>query len=555
MINKIYILSTLLILLFAASCSDRNDFKVETPETGGGAKTTLSFTVELEKDGFDTRGVTDTGYGNGNQVNSLLFALYTQDSSAEDSDEEGALKPVYIKDKDGEYKTSIRVNFNPQEVNNVLITDIEIIKGIEYTLMLWAEYYPEQVTEEDKVYFELTNRGIINAVSYDGYTYPNNDDRRDVFCAVYKVVQYEESRELSFILRRPFAQINIGVEPEVLKLRNYINEEGNLLIEESSIEISGAIANRYNLFKNHAEKYTNSSLIRNYGFSTIPSIAPGNGYDVNSPKDYKKLKVEDRDTGKEKDYIWLSMCYILPDGKSGDLSPINIDKFSFTHLKDGEIKTKTISSDLETGYLTDIPTLRNRRTNIILQAKDFGPWQDEDHSKLSNDNELFNDLILNYMRKISANYVDGNEVDKEAINQILNVFKDYILRDDEGYYNIMLSGEFNLDTTPENSTLSILPVHEDFILYGDGETTIYKKANVSGSNLYHNIGQIRNIHVMDYNEQNHLFIDQDGYLWLEDETGELKNTEKKLNPLNSANNVRSYDIYMNGDIKYSNYYH
>lgn len=541
--KHLFFLFTIIISLYGGSCtSEREQPGIDNPAPGEGEIATLSITVELEPDEERTRAAgEDLGFGKGQKINTLTYALYTQESSL-DPNKEGKINPVKLKlpdgalnrddddtDRDG-YANLVRVKYNPSENSNVILRDIEIVKGIEYTLMLWAQYRPENETE-DRVYFELGNNGIIRILNSNN-PFPNNDDQRDVFCAVYKIVQYEDTRELKLTLRRPFSQLNIGIPERILKRGGYFDENGNLLIKESSITISGDIANRYNLFKNQAEK-EEASYTRTFGMATIPSLAPDNGWNGTG---YVPLTIKDRDTHETKDYVWLSMCYILPDGKLGDVSEIDIQEFKFTYEKEEEKGTSVFS-------LEKIPALRNRRTNIILRAEDIGlvtiPWYEEEHmtfpvSEDKDVNNPFKNLIENYFCKFATNY--PNSDDSQLISNILNDYKDYILVDDNGYYNIMLGEGDYIDSK------DVLPIHRSFILYGTGENTIIKKN--ANSNIYHNIGQVRNLLITDNNNNKHLFIDKDGWVY------RYKNGEKEEEPFYQliplTGNYRSYDVYFDG---------
>lgn len=538
-----FLLVNIWVLFFASCSSEKEQPGIDSPLTGTGETVNLSFTVELETDEIQTRGLGDLGFGNGNKINNLVYALYTQDS-------DGKIAPVII---NGSTKNYINVS-NPQEIP---IPNIEIIKGIEYTLMLWAQYRPENetVAEDDRVYFELRDDGIIRIRSYQDFLFPNNDDQRDVFCAVYKIVQYEDSRELHFILRRPFAQLNIGIPAGILRRSDFMDKSNNLFIETSSITISGDIANRYNLFKNEAEKEDGISYIRTFAENIIPSLAKDNGWSEGNG--YVPLKIEDRVTHEIKEYVWLSMCYILPNGELGDVAEIDIKDFKLKYKdKDGKLREldaprKVKDKDKEDVFLTGIPALRNRRTNIILSAEDLGltivDWDKMDHKTLpvEGDNvDPFKELIEDYFLKFNSSYPGSD--DKELISKILEDFNDNILVDDDDYYNIMLGeGEY---TDPQ----PILPIHKAFILYGNGENTIIKKDANSG--VYHNIGQVRNLLITDKNGNKHLFIDKDG--WVYSYTGGVRENESfyQLTPL--AEGYRSYDVYFDGSgrSKQSTYY-
>lgn len=523
-----FLLIIITFCFLANSCSDQNNPSYNSP-LDSCETVSLSFSVELDAEELATRDIGDEGPGNGNRINNLVFALYTQDSSADDSDDEGDLKPVLLWDPELEdYATLIRIPFEPSKTgNNIRINDIEIIKGIEYTLMLWAQYRPDEENDPEKVYFELRDDGLIRIRSYKDYNFPNNDDKRDVFCGIYKIVQYEDSKNLKFTLRRPFAQINVGAKEGILRRAELINESGELLIDSSSITISGDIANKYNLFKNIAAvDFNDDGNTKTYQRVFAPSQIPAKTYPSS------KLVIKDRETNEEEEYVWLSMCYILPNGELGDISHIDIKQFSLFNDENEEILTTSFEN---------VPALRNRRTNIILGLKDFNvkPWQDQVYTPLPKDN--FKDLIDKFRNQPLDKYEDSEYLSKN----IDDVYGDNIILDDDGYKCIMLGdGEYKYS---EN----ILPVQRNYVLYGTGENCIViKNAN---SNSYHNTGQVRNLTIQDQNGNYKIFIDREGYIWIPKD-GELTRTKHHLPPL--TENFRSYDIYCNdGHFSLSTYYH
>ncbi|MCH5235570.1 MAG: hypothetical protein J1E16_09760 [Muribaculaceae bacterium] len=526
--KHLFFLLTIISIILATSCSSEQlNSGFDTPshmvET-----VTLSFSLELESDDELTKAPGDLGFGNGNKINNLVYALYTQDSSS-DPNIEGEIKPVKLKDKMGNYQDLIRIDFNPQETREINIENVEIIKGIEYTLMLWAQYRPEEEKEDDKIYFELENDGIIRIKSYRDNHFPNNDDQRDVFCAVYKIVQYEDTRHLKLILRRPFAQINIGVKEALLKRGGLYDEAGNLLIDKSSIKISGDIANKYNLFKNIAEvEKDEDGETTTYTRTFSPGIIPSKAVDNSS----LPLIVKNPDDDDSQEYVWLSMCYILPNGELGNVSKINIDEFKLYDKDDEEIEQLTKKSFFE------VPALRNRRTNIILGATDFSldPWFMQKHEDLTQDK---------YTSLIELFYNQSNYDDKEYLAKIDESYKDNIILDDDNNKHIML------DDITYTNPYNILPIHRNFSLYGMGEETIIIKDANSGS--YHNIGSVRNLVIQDKNGNNKIFIDEDGFIWTY-YNGEKEKTSNYLTPLSGGN--RSYDITCStGEVKLSTFYH
>lgn len=522
--KQLFFLFTIASLIFITSCTtEQINSGIYSPSNSIGETGLLSFTVELETDDESTRAPGEPGFGNGNKINNLVYALYTQDSSL-DPEQEGEIKPVTIGDN-----TLVRVEFYPSKDNKIEIPGIEIIKGIEYTLMLWAQYRPLNESE-DKIYYDLKDDGIIRLKSYHDYHFPNNDEKRDVFCAIYKIVQYEDSRHLNLTLRRPFAQINIGAKKSLLKRANLMDEAGNLMIENSSVIISGDIANKYNLFKNIAEvekdeEGETETFTRTFTSNTIPSKAEDNAY--------KNLIIKGQDSKENKEYIWLSMCYILPNGELGDVSEIDVKDFKLYDADGNEI------DQLISHSFTGVPALRNRRTNIILSSKDFKdvePWQNQPHTKLTQ--ETFTSLIKKFYDQ-SSDYKNP-----EFLAEVERDFNDNIIEDEDDIKYIMLSG-----TTYEND-YNILPVHRNYILYGTGtDCIIVKEANQFS---YHNLGPVRNLVIQDNKGNYKIFIDEDGFVNIPNGNDWTK-TEHRLSPLLGDN--KSYDVTCStGEVKLSTYY-
>ena len=534
--KHLFFLFTIVVFIFMTSCiSEESNTGLDIPSINPVETVTLSFSVELESEEDSTRAPGDPGFGNGNKINNLVYALYTQDSSS-DPDVEGEIKPVKFKDENGNEQHLVRVPFNPMENEVIKIQNVEIIKGIEYTLMLWAQYRPDEDSddENDRIFYELGDNGIIRIKSYPGFHFPNNDDRSDVFSAVYKIVQYEDDRNLKLILRRPFAQINIGVKESLLKRLKrgeLVDQNGNLLIEKSSITISGDIANKYNLFKNIAEiDKDEEGETTGHTRTFAPSVIPSKAEDYS----YQKLIVKDPDTNESEEYVWLSMCYILPNGELGNISKIDIPSFKIYDENEEEIKL------LSTTSFTDVPVLRNRRTNIILSYKDFdfSPWQEQTYVFLKP--EEYTSLIDAFKSQSVSDYNDQSYL-TEFVDE---PYKESIITDYEDNKYVML------DAITYTNQYNILPIHRNYTLYGKGEETVIIK---DSNGNYHNIGPVRNLVIQDQKGNNKIFIDEEGYVWTYN-NNEKKKTENYLSPLTGDN--KSYNVTCNtGEVKLSNYYH
>lgn len=102
---------------------------------------------------------------------------------------------------------------------------------------------------------------------------------------------------------------------------------------------------------------------------------------------------------------------------------------------------------------------------------------------------------------------------------------------------------------------NIFPVPPGYILDGQGHTISLKtNSGTYGWGAYYNIGYCRNIYLTDPNGNNTIYIDSDGYVYIEDTTtGEFVKTTHQLTPLTGNN--KGYDINaQTGEVKQTLYY-
>ena len=199
---------------------------------------------------------------------------------------------------------------------------ITLAKGQTYRVAFWAQN-PEceayTISDDMKVTID--------------YTGVNNDELRDAFTAVTEPFTVDGDNVISVILRRPFAQVNVGAYPWDLQYA----EESGLTVAKSAAKVED-VANVINLFDGSVE----GEVDVEYTFSTIPN---------------EDLLVDVDENGEPEVYEYLSMSYLLADTTS------STHKMSFTFTDESETAQ---AAYLHSG-LEFVPIQRNWRTNILGQ--------------------------------------------------------------------------------------------------------------------------------------------------------------------------------------------
>ena len=199
---------------------------------------------------------------------------------------------------------------------------ISLAKGQTYRVAFWAQNPEcEAYTISDDMKVTIDYAGI------------NNDELRDAFTAVTEPFTVDGDNVISVVLRRPFAQVNVGAYPWDMQ---YAAESG-LTVTKSAAKIEG-VANVINLFDGSVE----GSVDVEYTLNTIPE---------------EDLKVDVDENGEAEIYEYLSMSYLL-----ADTTPSS-HKMSFTFTDESE----TAQAPFIYSGLEFVPIQRNWRTNIVGQ--------------------------------------------------------------------------------------------------------------------------------------------------------------------------------------------
>lgn len=282
-------------MLLATSCSKD---ELETAQSGNEAQVTFSLGLEGR---IATRAISD-----GESADKLVYAVFNENGNRITNIEQVTRKNV-------EFPTT---------------ETLTLAKGQTYKVAFWAQ------DADCEAYTIDDNMNVT--VSYDNAT--NNDETRDAFFKT-ETFTVTGSTSIDVELKRPFAQINVGVEETDWTAA----VASGITIQNSSVTIQNA-ATKINLVTGAVSEPTKVT----YSLATIP---------------VEDLKVDvngDKNIGDGEIYKWLSMSYILVNDESENgaaKATLEGLKFTFSPNSDNEII-------LEDG-LNSIPVQRNWRTNIL----------------------------------------------------------------------------------------------------------------------------------------------------------------------------------------------
>lgn len=291
-------------MLLATSCS--ND-ELDVVQSGNEAQVTFSLAAE---GGIATRAISD-----GTGAKKLVYAVYNANGEL--------IKTIANADVNGQIVDNSA--FDNGLTENVTIT---LAKGQQYTVAFWAQ---------DPKCTAYTTTDLENVeVDYAGL---NNDETRDAFFKA-ETFTVTGNTEINVVLKRPFAQINVGVYQTDWNAA----VASGIEIEKSKVTIEKA-ATSINLLTGEVE----GEETVEYGFATIPT-------QFTTPE---TLDVDlDKDGTKEK-YVYLSMSYILANDATTGYAKATLEDLDFTFVpKSGN------NINFNEG-LNTVPVQRNWRTNII----------------------------------------------------------------------------------------------------------------------------------------------------------------------------------------------
>ena len=288
--KKIYFgIVTLAVMLFVTACSQNEPQQDEA---------LVTFSVGVE-DANITR-----AYSDGTTANQLIYSIFNEDGT----------KVIISK---------VTENNLTDLLEGHTVT-VSLAKGHTYTAVFWAQ------NSACKAY--TISEDMHVTIDYTGL---NNDETRDAFFAVSEPFTVNNNLSQDVILKRPFAQVNVGA----YEYDYTYAKENKLNVTLSSATITD-VPSAINLYDGSVSQPVNVE----YTLNNIPT------------GDNEKLHVDVNKDGEKEYYRYLSMCYILAD-------PVGS-----THTM--SFKFKDIENDKLVGFsegLENVPTKRNWRTNLVGQ--------------------------------------------------------------------------------------------------------------------------------------------------------------------------------------------
>ena len=332
------------LLCFALACG-----KDPLPEVQPEEPVEVSFTVGTDDDAA-TRASSDGTVGKGTSIDKLIYAVYDSQGNllekfgAAEADRENGIgvgQSVVKKGNDGSFSLNLT-----------------LVRGQEYKVVFWAQNSASKVFD--------TMEGLDRVrILYDGAV-NNDDENRDAFCKA-EIFTATESGTRNVTLRRPFAQINLGMEAkeyeDLLDTWGWTDDVSIPLTVELSV---GPVAKEFNVVDNSVNGSADNT--REAVFAAAAPLAESLSVHV-SKKPQTDAPTDAPAGDEETKYKWLSMCYILVADATEGASTYSseLSSLSYTLRCGDESKTLVFLPGKE-GFT--VPVQRNWSTNLLVSMQD-----------------------------------------------------------------------------------------------------------------------------------------------------------------------------------------
>lgn len=317
-------------------------------------------------------------------------------------------------------------------------------KGQTYKVAFWAQ------DNDCKAYTVSDDMNVtVNYANDENKV--NNDETRDAF---FKTVEFTVtgSTSIDVELKRPFAQINVGVTK-----KDWDDAVvSGITIAQSSVVIKNA-ATSLNLLDGTVSGETEVS----YSLANIPS-------------DPAILKVDTDGDGEKEEYNWLSMSYILPADATTGYAKTTLENIAFVFSpQNGNYSNIEFNQGLNS-----VPVQRNWRTNILgkLLTGDitFNIVIDEefedDHNVLV-PYATINGVVYSSFADAMAAVQDGETIKLEGETTLDGVADGYLFTIDGKKVTIDLNGYgfvANVPDVTKNSAIFRVAKNSELTIVGEG---------------------------------------------------------------------------------------
>ena len=402
-------------MLLATSCS--ND-ELDVVQSGNEAQVTFSLGLE---GGIATRAISD-----GKSADVLMYAVF---------------------DKNGERINTI------QKVSKTGVTfptteNITLAKGQTYKVAFWAQ------DNDCKAYTVSDDMNVtVNYANDENKV--NNDETRDAF---FKTVEFTVtgSTSIDVELKRPFAQINVGVTK-----KDWDDAVvSGITIAQSSVVIKNA-ATSLNLLDGTVSGETEVS----YSLANIPS-------------DPAILKVDTDGDGEKEEYNWLSMSYILPADATTGYAKTTLENIAFVFSpQNGNYSNIEFNQGLNS-----VPVQRNWRTNILgkLLTGDItfniviDPVYEDDHN-VNVPYATINGVVYTSFAEAMAAVQDGETIKLEGETALGATAGEHLFTIDNKNVTIDLNGYGIVANIPDVSVSTAIfhvKPYSGLTIVGDGNVKV-----------------------------------------------------------------------------------
>ena len=325
---------------------------------------------------------------------------------------------------------------------------ITLAKGQTYKVAFWAQ-------DDDCEAYTVNTDEMSVAVDYaNTENEVNNDETRDAF---FKTVEFTVtgSTSIDVEMKRPFAQINVGVVKEDWDAA----VASGIEIEKSSVVIKNA-ATSLNLLDGTVGTET---VDVSYALNTIPN---------------EKLMVDTDGDGVKEAYNWLSMSYILPADNTTGYAKTTLDNVSFVFAP----KNAAYSNiELNQG-LNSVPVQRNWRTNILGKLLTgnitfnivIDPVYEDDHNVML-PYATINGVAYSSFAEAMAAVQDGETITLEGETTLDGVADGYLFTIDGKDITIDLNGYgivANVPDVTKNSAIFRVAKNSGLTITGEGNVKV-----------------------------------------------------------------------------------